>query len=97
MLCKEMLKPSTHIIKMEADSKDWEEVEIRMRALSRSERVWAKSGGPGSPTNGTSSGLSNSGEERERRLFGEALRDGYVLCQCVWSFYPSIINDSYLC
>ncbi|KAE9397077.1 hypothetical protein BT96DRAFT_996156 [Gymnopus androsaceus JB14] len=28
----------------------------------------------------SSSGLSASGEERERRLFGEALRDGFVLC-----------------
>ncbi len=30
------------------------------------------------------SGLGGGGEERERRHFGEALRDGYVLCQCVF-------------
>lgn len=69
--------------------KDWEEVEFRTRALARSERTWAKSGGVhgGSTSNlnaiagTTSSGLSAGGEERERRLFCEALRDGFVLCQ----------------
>lgn len=69
--------------------KDWEEVEFRTRALVRSERTWAKSGSVygGSSSNlnsvvgATSSGLSAGGEERERRIFCEALRDGFVLCQ----------------
>ena len=87
LLCKEMLRPgqSTGL-----GIRESEEVEVRMRALARLERVWGKSGA----TNGsvtqlctTESGIvggtsvSTSGEERERRLFSEALRDGYVLCQ----------------
>ncbi len=58
-----------------------------MRALSRLERIWGKSGANGSSSNLSnvgglsSSGLNASGEERERRLFTEALRDGFVLCQ----------------
>jgi hypothetical protein len=88
LLCKEMLRPgqSTGL-----GIRESEEVEVRMRALARLERVWGKSG---ASTNGsvtqlcaTESGIvggtavSTSGEERERRLFSEALRDGYVLCQ----------------
>ena len=46
-----------------------------MRALARLECVWS------------SSESTASGEERERRLFCEALRDGYVLCQCVFSLH----------
>lgn len=67
-----------------------EEVEARLQPLARLERVWGKSGASangsvtqlgatGSGITGTA--LSTSGEERERRLFTEALRDGYVLCQ----------------
>lgn len=88
LLCKEMLRPgqSTGLRIRES-----EEVEVRMRALARLERVWGKSGASanGSVTKlgATESGIvggtavSTSGEERERRLFSEALRDGYVLCQ----------------
>ena len=66
-----------------------EEVEARLQPLARLERVWAKSGASanGSVTQlgATGSGIiSTSGEERERRLFTEALRDGYVLCQSVF-------------
>jgi hypothetical protein len=65
-------------------------VEVRIRCLARLERMFGKSGeiGGGSAStlnamSGTSpSGFSAGSEERERRLFGEALRDGYVLCQC---------------
>lgn len=76
------------MIKTEAGVRDWGEVEIRTRALARLERIWGKSG-VGSSTNVStaalsSSGLTASGEERERRLFCEALRDGYVLCQSVF-------------
>ena len=34
-----------------------------------------------SSSNLTSGGGSTGGEEREKRLFCEALKDGYVLCQ----------------
>jgi len=87
LLCKETLKPPPHMSRTEAGLRDWEEVEVRMRSLARLERIWGKSGaasastasisGPGT----TSSGISAGGEERERKLFCEALRDGFVLCQ----------------
>jgi hypothetical protein len=88
VLCKEMLRPGKTTGLGERES---EEVEVRMRALARLERVWGKSSAV--PANGsvtqlgqTGSGMiagsvSIAGEERERRLFTEALRDGYVLCQ----------------
>ncbi|KAF7308778.1 Cell division control protein [Mycena kentingensis (nom. inval.)] len=84
MLCKEIVKPPAHMARTEAGQKDWEEVEVRMRALARLERIWGKSGVGGSSSNltlGQPSGISVGGEERERRLFTEALRDGFVLCQ----------------
>ena len=71
-----------------------EEIELRLRALARLERVWGKSGSvyaSGVPnTSGSvvtsfgglgAGGASSMGEDRERRLFSEALKDGYVLCQ----------------
>lgn len=70
--------------KTAAGQRDWAEVEARTRALARLEH----SSGVCSSTNvstavlSSSSGLS-AGEEREKRLFCETLRDGYVLCQCV--------------
>ena len=85
MLCKEVAKPPLHMSRTEAGLKDWEEVEMRVRALARLERIWGKSGIGGSSSNltlGTPAGVSVGGEERERRLFTEALRDGFVLCQC---------------
>ena len=82
----------------EQGSKDWEEVESRMRSLVRLERTWAA--GRGTTTAlGTLSGArrssvdvsnSNGGgtaDDRERKVFCESLRDGYVLCQCVFSFF----------
>ncbi|KAJ3839692.1 Pkinase-domain-containing protein [Lentinula raphanica] len=85
MLCKETTRPPPHAIQTESGRRDWEGVEVRMRALVRLERIWGKSGMPASSSNVdvnglSSSGLSASGEERERRLFAEALRDGFVLC-----------------
>ncbi|KAL1747824.1 Pkinase-domain-containing protein [Schizophyllum fasciatum] len=82
MLCKEIGKPPVHG-RSEQAIRDWDEVEHRTRALIRLERVWSKT--PSTTNiNGasalSSSGLSASGEERERRLFCECLRDGYVLC-----------------
>ena len=68
-------------------SREAEEVEVRLRALARLERIWGKSGasaaGSTSQLSIAGSGISTAGEERERRLFSEALKDGYVLCQCV--------------
>ncbi|KAJ3795230.1 STE/STE11/cdc15 protein kinase [Lentinula aff. detonsa] len=85
MLCKETTRPPPHMTQTESGRKDWEGVEVRMRALARLERIWGKSGVQASSSNVnvgglSSSGLSASGEERERRLFSEALRDGFVLC-----------------
>ena len=86
MLCREMIKRPPYMSKTESGMRDWEEVERRVGALARLERVWGKSGdiGQGSPAGSI---LNTSGEERERRLFGEALRDGFVLCQWVLLFY----------
>ncbi|KAG6833014.1 hypothetical protein H0H87_012600 [Tephrocybe sp. NHM501043] len=86
MLCKEIIKIPSHMSKSDSGVKEWEEVEIRTRALARAERIWGKSGdnAGGSSSNLASpggSGASASAEERERRLFTDALRDGYVLCQ----------------
>ncbi|ESK96507.1 cell division control protein [Moniliophthora roreri MCA 2997] len=88
MLCKEIVKPPAHMGRTESGQRDWEEVELRTRALARLERIWGKSGVSASSSNVnvnvlpmSSSGLSVAGEERERRLFTEALRDGFVLCQ----------------
>ncbi|KIY62610.1 hypothetical protein CYLTODRAFT_169858 [Cylindrobasidium torrendii FP15055 ss-10] len=85
MLCKEVGKPPVHAGRTEAGIKEWEEVELRMRALSRLERVWGKSQGASSSnvnlSNPNGNTLSAGGEERERKLFWEALRDGFVLCQ----------------
>ena len=71
-----------------------EEIELRLRALARLGRIWGKSGSAnangvsntsGSPVTGFgglgAGGVSSVGEDRERKLFSEALKDGYVLCQ----------------
>ncbi|KAH9032801.1 Pkinase-domain-containing protein [Lactarius pseudohatsudake] len=92
VLCKEMLRPGQSA---SLGSREAEEVECRMRALARLERVWVRSG---ASTNGSTTqlgGLSLSanmaGEERERRMFTEALRDGYVLCQLMNKLRPGSI------
>lgn len=71
-----------------------EEIELRLRALARLERIWKRGGAtnttgvsntPGSVVTGFGvlgpGGASSVGEDRERRLFSDALKDGYVLCQ----------------
>ncbi|KZV64677.1 hypothetical protein PENSPDRAFT_656389, partial [Peniophora sp. CONT] len=89
-LCREMLKPG----QLALGAREQEEVEVRMRPLARLERVWGKSGGLGM---GSSSNLavappsSAAGEERERRTFADALRDGYVLCQLMNKLRPGSI------
>lgn len=66
--------------------KDWEEVESRTKGLVRLERVWMTRPTTvavrrGSVDGAAIAGNSTGGEEKERRMFCEALRDGYVLCQ----------------
>ncbi|EJD47951.1 hypothetical protein AURDEDRAFT_102129, partial [Auricularia subglabra TFB-10046 SS5] len=70
----------------------WQEVEVRLRALFRLERIWGRGGG-GASSSGVGSGSAGlgGGEERERRIFLEALRDGYVLCQLINKFQPGMI------
>jgi len=80
------------MIRNEAAVKDWNEVELRLRSLARLERVWVKNIGPSTThlnfnPSMTSTGLSAGGEERERRLFGDALKDGFVLCLYVIDCY----------
>ncbi|KAI1793538.1 Pkinase-domain-containing protein [Ganoderma leucocontextum] len=86
-LCKEMLKPPSQLNKSTLDPKEWEEVQVRLRPLGRLERIWTRSGAMGSTTQvnlvGQGNGVASGSEEKERRLFAEALRDGYVLCQLV--------------
>ncbi|KAF9075358.1 hypothetical protein BDP27DRAFT_1315932 [Rhodocollybia butyracea] len=98
LLCRESLKPPAYSHghwNTEAGKRDWDGVEVRMRALVRLERIWGKSGSGGASGSNlnvnalSSSGLSASGEEREKRLFGEALRDGYVLCHLLNKLRPS--------
>ncbi|KAI0322777.1 hypothetical protein OF83DRAFT_1048659 [Amylostereum chailletii] len=92
ILCREMLKPSQ--MSQSIGRRESEEVEMRLRSLARLERVWGKSGasamGSSSQLGMNGGGISGAGEDRERRLFSEALRDGYVLCQCVFpACFPS--------
>lgn len=87
MVCKEMVRPPPHMNKSEQAARDWEEVERRLHPLSRLERIWGMSSiSSASNLNMSTSGMSSSGfsaagEERERRVFCDALRDGFVLCQ----------------
>ncbi|KIM44724.1 hypothetical protein M413DRAFT_25159 [Hebeloma cylindrosporum] len=73
MICREVscTKPPLHMSRTEQGIKDWDEVELRMRALVRLERVWGRSAH-------ASPGTSGSGEERERKIFVDALRDGLM-------------------
>ena len=87
LLCKELRKPPPHLSRSE-HAREWAEVEVRLQPLVRLERIWGRSGvllGASSSSIGVT-GLSplvasNAGEERERKLFCEALRDGVVLCE----------------
>ncbi|EIW58780.1 Pkinase-domain-containing protein [Trametes versicolor FP-101664 SS1] len=94
-LCREMLKPPAQFGKSGLEPKDWEEVEVRLRALARVERIWTRSGAVASSSqvnvSALGNGVASGSEEKERRLFGEALRDGYVLCQCLNKLFPNSI------
>ncbi|KAG1767192.1 hypothetical protein EV702DRAFT_1050466 [Suillus placidus] len=85
LLCKELRKAPAHLARSDAQ-KEWAEVEVRLQPLIRLERVWGKSGGASASSSQVALGgvqLSSAGEERERKLFCEALRDGVVLCQLI--------------
>ncbi|KAF8555957.1 hypothetical protein OG21DRAFT_766594 [Imleria badia] len=96
LLCNELRKPPPHLSRSER-AREWAEVEVRLQPLVRLERIWGKSGAlPGASSSQIGVGLgslvvSNAGEERERRLFCEALRDGVVLCQLMNKHVPSVI------
>jgi hypothetical protein len=83
LLCQELVRNTSQFRLMTSDQ-DFEEVEVRMRNIARLERIWGKSRAVDTFNSGESSA---TGEERERRAFSEALRDGYVLCQCVFSVF----------
>ncbi|KAI5120381.1 hypothetical protein M0805_006903 [Coniferiporia weirii] len=79
----------------------WDECEQRLRLLARAERVrgpyGASSASLASPSNSSVNNLANSvssssGEERERRMFAEAVKDGYVLCQLMNKLRPGTIS-----
>ncbi|KAG2136276.1 hypothetical protein BD769DRAFT_1626980 [Suillus cothurnatus] len=87
LLCKELRKAPAHLARSDAQ-KEWAEIEVRLQPLIRLERVWGKSGSASASSSQVlavsgvgSTVLSPAGEERERKLFCEALRDGVVLCQ----------------
>ncbi|KAL5536788.1 CDC15_1 [Sanghuangporus sanghuang] len=74
----------------------WDECEARLRLLARAERV--RLGGPygGSAVSLVGAGavvgsVNPAGEERERRVFAEAVRDGYILCQLANKLRPGTI------
>jgi hypothetical protein len=77
LLVRELLKPPQGV-----KPRDWEHIEFRLRTLVRLERIWGKSGATSSSTAlATSSTIGMGGsEDRERRIFCESVRDGYVLC-----------------
>jgi hypothetical protein len=92
VLCKEMLHPG-QCAALGLD--EMEEVEIRLQALARFEPIWGKckydvSGisaqlGPLAIMRDRDSSARVLGEGMERKLFAGALRDGYILCQWVFS------------
>ena len=89
-----MYKPLSQLNRSTLDPKEWEEeVQTRIRPLARLERIWTRPGALGSTTQvnlvGQGNGVASGSEEKERRLFAEALRDGYVLCQCVVTHYAA--------
>ncbi|KAG2157725.1 uncharacterized protein EDB93DRAFT_1078401 [Suillus bovinus] len=96
LLCKELRKAPAHLARGDAQ-KEWAEVEVRLQPLIRLERVFGKSGGAGTSSGQVPGGvgsvvLSSAGEERERKLFCEALRDGVVLCQLINKHFSGTIT-----
>lgn len=69
----------------ESQEKFEAEVLIRVRVLVRMERGWGENSRIMPENDGEKQGdhrdkLKETGEEKERRVFVEVLRDGYVLC-----------------
>ena len=92
VLCEEMLRQRKGL-----NARESEEVRVRMRGLGRLELVWR---GNDVPLNASvislgasdmGAGTSMVGEERVQRLFAKALRDGYVLGQCVFFIWSLAI------
>jgi hypothetical protein len=77
LLCKELLR-SPNPAQRAAFKRDYREVEPRMKLLMKHENFWGKSGGS------SVAHPSANAEEKERKLFGDALKDGVVLCLCVF-------------
>uniref|UniRef100_A0A0W0G5T5 Uncharacterized protein n=3 Tax=Moniliophthora roreri TaxID=221103 RepID=A0A0W0G5T5_MONRR len=73
-------------------SGSWEEVERRINLLADLERCWSIDGSnsPVTPTE-VSVRLSLYEEEKEKRLFGEALRDGYVLSHLINNLQSNLV------
>ncbi|EIN05999.1 hypothetical protein PUNSTDRAFT_136796 [Punctularia strigosozonata HHB-11173 SS5] len=95
LLCREMVRPPAQLRKSGISDREWEEVEVRLRQLARLERIWGKSGAGASQTNlAAGGGFGAAGEDRERRLFAEALRDGYVLCQFMNKLRPGSLTNA---
>ncbi|KAL4065848.1 Pkinase-domain-containing protein [Scleroderma citrinum] len=97
VLCKELRKPPPHL-SLPVRQKEWAEVEVRLQPLIRVERMRGMSSVLPSASssqvavaNMNSTVLSNAGEERERKLFYEALRDGVILCQFMNKYRPTMI------
>jgi hypothetical protein len=91
VLCKEMLPvqpPAGRSTAGFLGLREMEQVESRLRALARLERV-LRENMYGVSVSATQLGAMGDrdaavvtpGEGRARKLFAEALRDGYVLCQ----------------
>ncbi|KAG9089691.1 hypothetical protein FS749_001139, partial [Ceratobasidium sp. UAMH 11750] len=86
-LVKELARQPGHI-----KNKDWEEVQLRLGPLARAERVWGPSGAAVSGSQLGSPGSGSKAAERERKYFGDALRDGVVLCQLMNKLRPGIVR-----
>jgi len=81
LLCREMVRPPPNLRLKD----DWDHVERRLQPLIRAQRVWSKSPSPGTAA------LTSPAEERERKQFADAVRDGYVLCQYVFTSYCNTV------
>lgn len=85
LLCMVLFSPP-HLCSDEIDAKVWEEVQVRIKSLSELQHTWGMNGEIGGRNSAMRSAQkvdSVYGKEIEMRVFGEALRDGYVLCQYV--------------
>ncbi|KIJ55223.1 hypothetical protein M422DRAFT_23836 [Sphaerobolus stellatus SS14] len=82
ILVRELVNKRSGWISSRRDNEVAEELDRRLGGLVRGEKLWGKSNAGGNGNGGANAGGGSlGGEERERRYFGEAVRDGYVLCQ----------------